>query len=206
MKKNKNLFDNFIAYLPQDPTTLFLKETVREELDNQESIDLLYDLKLDFLLEQHPYDLSGGQMQLVAFIKILARNPKLILLDEPTKGLDAYYKEKLADLLEKLSNKVTVIIVSHDLEFCARYAKRIGMMFDGRIESIDKTAVFFSSNLFYTTIMNKLTRGILDNVNIIEDIKYDKKFQYLLFYKYLFNIILITKSIINRRYTFTYYY
>ena len=173
MKKNKNLFDNFIAYLPQDPTTLFLKETVREELDNQESIDLLYDLKLDFLLEQHPYDLSGGQMQLVAFIKILARNPKLILLDEPTKGLDAYYKEKIGDLLEKLSNKVTVIIVSHDLEFCARYAKRIGMMFDGRIESIDKTAVFFSSNLFYTTIMNKLTRGILDNVNIIEDIKYE---------------------------------
>ena len=107
-------------------------------------------------------------MQLVAFIKILARNPKLILLDEPTKGLDAYYKEKIGDLLEKLSNKVTVIIVSHDLEFCARYAKRIG-----RIESIDKTAVFFSSNLFYTTIMNKLTRGILDNVNIIEDIKYE---------------------------------
>ena len=74
---------------------------------------------------------------------------------------------------EKLADKITVIIVSHDLEFCARYAKRIGMMFDGRIESIDKTDAFFSSNLFYTTIMNKLTRGILDNVNIIEDIKYE---------------------------------
>ena len=112
-------------------------------------------------------------MQLVAFIKILARKPKLILLDEPTKGLDAYYKEKIGDLLEKLADKITVIIVSHDLEFCARYAKRIGMMFDGRIESIDKTDAFFSSNLFYTTIMNKLTRVILDNVNIIEDIKYE---------------------------------
>lgn len=173
IKKDKNLFDNFIAYLPQDPTTMFLKETVKDELDNQESIDLLYDLKLDFLLEQHPYDLSGGQMQLVAFIKILARNPKLVVLDEPTKGLDAYYKEKIGNLLEKLANKITVIIVSHDLEFCARYAKRIGMMFDGRIESIDKTTTFFSSNLFYTTIMNKLTRGILDNVNIIEDINYE---------------------------------
>ncbi|MFR2769146.1 MAG: AAA family ATPase [Thomasclavelia sp.] len=139
-------------------------------------MDLLYDLKLDFLLEQHPYDLSGGQMQLVAFIKILARKPKLILLDEPTKGLDAYYKEKIGDLLEKLADKITVIIVSHDLEFCARYAKRIGMMFDGRIESIDKTDAFFSSNLFYTTIMNKLTREFLDNVNIIEDINMNKNF------------------------------
>ena len=134
---------------------------------------MMQNMQIVHLKDCHPYDLSGGQMQLVAFIKILTRNPKLILLDEPTKGLDAYYKEKIGDLLEKLADKITVIIVSHDLEFCARYAKRIGMMFDGRIESIDKTDAFFSSNLFYTTIMNKLTRGILDNVNIIEDIKYE---------------------------------
>lgn len=173
IKNIKNPFENCLAYLPQDPTTMFLKETVREELNNQESIEWLHELGLDFLLEQHPYDLSGGQMQLLAFIKILALHPRCMLLDEPTKGLDAYYKEKMGILLKKLAKEITIIVVSHDLEFCGHYANRVGMMFEGKIEAIEDTHTFFNTNLFYTTIMTKLTRGIIDGVNVLEDIFYE---------------------------------
>lgn len=168
-----NTFIDYFAYLPQDPTTMFLKETIKEEFDSRENIKLLKDLQLDFLLDQHPYDLSGGQMQLIALIKTLSRHSKIVLLDEPTKGLDAYYKEKIGLLLRKYSQEMTIIIVSHDLEFCSKYSDRVGMMFEGKIDSIDKAKIFFNSNLFYTTIMSKLTKGILDNVNVLEDIHYE---------------------------------
>lgn len=171
--KDINPFEECFAYLPQDPTSLFLKETVQEELDSEESLRWLHDLGLDDLLNQHPYDLSGGQMQLVALIKILSLHPKILLLDEPTKGLDAYYKERVGRLLKELSHTITIIIVSHDLEFCAHYASRVGLMFEGQIESIEKTQQFFASNLFYTTIISKLTRNILDKACVLEDVVYE---------------------------------
>lgn len=173
ISKIDNKFNHCFAYLPQDPTTMFLKETVKEELYCEESINLLYELELDFLLDQHPYDLSGGQMQLLAIIKVLVRHPQILLLDEPTKGLDIYYKEKIGKLLQKYSHQMTVIIVSHDLEFCAEYGNRAGMLFDGKIESIDDTIYFFNQNLFYTTIISKLTKGIFECVNVLGDIYYE---------------------------------
>ncbi|MEG0685462.1 MAG: energy-coupling factor transporter ATPase [Coprobacillus sp.] len=171
--KDINAFQDCFAYLPQDPTSMFLKETVQEELNNEESLKWLQTLELNHLLGQHPYDLSGGQMQLIALIKILSLHPQILLLDEPTKGLDAYYKEKVGLLLKELSQTMTIIVVSHDLEFCAHYASRVGLMFEGRIESVEDTQMFFASNLFYTTIIAKLTRGIIDNACVLEDIVYE---------------------------------
>lgn len=176
LKYKRGNLQNFekqkICYLPQDPTTLFIKETVKEELSIK-ARELLSKLALDHLLEQHPYDLSGGQQQILALVKVVATNPKILLLDEPTKGLDAYYKEKMGKLLEELTSHMTIIVVSHDLEFCAKYANRVGMLFAGKIDAIDKTKLFFKTNLFYTTIMAKLTRNIIDNVMVIEDIEYE---------------------------------
>ena len=103
MKNIKNPFIDYLGYLPQDPTTLFLKETVKEEINTQEGMKLLQDLQLEDILDQHPYDLSGGQMQLIALVKVLERRPQILLLDELTKGLDAYYKESIGKLLKKLS-------------------------------------------------------------------------------------------------------
>lgn len=171
--KDINPFHDCFAYLPQDPTSMFLKETVQEELASEESLKWLHKLALDDLLDQHPYDLSGGQMQLIALIKILSLNPKILLLDEPTKGLDAYYKETVGLLLKELSKTITIIIVSHDLEFCAHYADRVGLMFEGQIESIEESQSFFAANLFYTTIVSKLTRNILDKACVLEDIVYE---------------------------------
>ena len=107
----------------------------------------------------HPYDLSGGQQQMAALIKVLLADPEILLLDEPTKGIDREHSRKFGELLRKLTDQgKTIFIVSHDLEFCAEYADRVGMMFDGKIEGIDEPSKFFARNYFYTTECAKITR------------------------------------------------
>ena len=107
------------------------------------------------LLNRHPFDLSGGEQQRAALAKILLLSPDILLLDEPTKGLDMPFKDTLAEILLKLKNSgVTIIMVTHDVEFSAKYADHCGMFFDGRISSISNPRDFFASNNFYTTRNN----------------------------------------------------
>ena len=156
--------------LPQDVQTMFLRNTVREELSEAggNGVELPYDLTS--LTEKHPYDLSGGEQQLVALAKVLATKPKLLLLDEPTKGLDAYAKNGMIDVLKKLRESgVTIVAVTHDVEFAARCADRCALFFRGEITSIDTPAKFFAENTFYTTAANRMTRGYFDNVVTVDD-------------------------------------
>lgn len=154
-----------IVYMPQDPTLLFVKDELYEDLcemgkDKEERIDEL--LNMAGLLKEkqsHPYDLSGGQQQMAALIKVLLADPEILLLDEPTKGMDREHSRRFGELLRKLTDQgKTIFIVSHDLEFCAEYADRVGMMFDGKIEGIDEPSQFFAQNYFYTTECAKITR------------------------------------------------
>lgn len=168
-------FDGLLGVLPQNPQTLFLKKTVYEDLKEafgntkleaatmNERIDEVCRLcELENLLESHPYDLSGGEQQRVALAKILLMEPQILLLDEPTKGLDAHFKSKLALILRKLQKAdTTIIMVSHDIEFCASHADRCGMFFDGDIVSEDIPVKFFSGNSFYTTASNRMARHII---------------------------------------------
>ena len=173
-----------IAMLPQNPQSLFVKSTVLLDL-----YDMVIDLKLtkeqkdneiksvvEFcelgsLLNHHPYDLSGGEQQRLALAKILLTKPDIILLDEPTKGLDTHFKIKLADMLNGLKkSNISILTVSHDIEFCAKYADRCGMLFDGIITSEAEPREFFSGKSFYTTSANKIARGIIDNAVLDEDI------------------------------------
>lgn len=165
-----------IAYLPQDPTTLFIGDTVEKDLlaveDSVVNVDrLMQTMQIVHLKDRHPYDLSGGEKQLVALAKVLLTQPKLLLLDEPTKGIDATAKEKLATLIGGLSKHMTIVCVSHDLEFAAKISDRIAMIFEGQMESVDTMRNFFSSNLFYTTVVNKIMRNINNDVVIYEDLK-----------------------------------
>ena len=121
--------------------------------------DMLELLELDELAKSHPYDLSGGEQQRLALGKILLQEPKILLMDEPTKGLDPFFKRKLADILGKLQQQgVTIFMVSHDLEFCAEYADRCALFFDGEIVGVDTPVAFFSGNSFYTTVANRVAR------------------------------------------------
>ena len=168
--KNRSLYRECLAMLPQDVQTVFLRNTVREELEecSAELKELPYDLSP--LLEQHPYDLSGGQQQLVALAKVLSAHPRLLLLDEPTKGLDAAAKESFIELLKRLkADGLTVVTVTHDVEFAALCADRCAMFFGGKIVSEGAPREFFSENSFYTTAVSRMTRGYFDGAVTLSD-------------------------------------
>ena len=151
--------------------TVFLRNTVREELaDAQAGVEMLpFDLTRFY--DQHPYDLSGGEQQLVALAKVLATKPELLLLDEPTKGLDPFFKITLAGIFKKLTDqRVTLFMVSHDVEFCAEYGDRCAMFFDGDVVSSGEAKAFFAGNSFYTTTANRIVRQWNDQLVTWEEV------------------------------------
>ncbi|MBQ8508541.1 MAG: ATP-binding cassette domain-containing protein [Clostridia bacterium] len=154
-----------IALLPQDPQLLFTRKTVREELEGDaESAARVTSLcRLEGLLERHPYDLSGGELQRAALAKLLLADPDILLLDEPTKGLDAEYKQTFAAILCRLASEgKAILLVSHDVEFCASHAHRCALFFDGGLVSEGSPRQFFAANSFYTTSAARIARGLID--------------------------------------------
>ena len=177
--KSSELFKGNLAMLPQDPQSLFVKKTVREDLEemllsgeDKKRVEEVADIcDITDLLESHPYDLSGGEQQRAALAKVLLTEPKILLLDEPTKGIDNFFKLKFAEILGRLREKgVTILMVSHDVEFCAKYADRVGMFFDGSVVTTNTPKLFFSQNSFYTTAANRMSRHIFENAITNEDV------------------------------------
>ncbi len=177
---NKQLYQQYLTLLPQNPKTLFVQKTVRQELNElahlhkvseakiQETIQLF---NLTHLLNRHPYDLSGGEQQKLALAKLLLIEPKILLLDEPTKGLDAHAKEELAGILKDLQARgMTIIMVTHDIEFSAQYSNRCALFFDGSIVSEGEPRAFYSGNNFYTTAAHRISRDLLSNAITCEDV------------------------------------
>ena len=168
--KNQALYRNCLTLLPQDVQSVFLCSTVREELaECGASADLL---PFDFtpLMDKHPYDLSGGEQQLVALAKVLATQPRLLLLDEPTKGVDAAAKRRLIGVLKALKAQgMTLVIVTHDVEFAAECADRCCFVFRGQIISDGTPRSCFSQNSFYTTAVSRMARGLIDGAVTVAD-------------------------------------
>ncbi len=163
--KAGSLYKGCVSMLPQDVQTLFIADTVKEELEEVRFRPELLPFDLSQLSERHPYDLSGGEQQLLGLAKVMASDPKLLLLDEPTKGLDAYAKKEIAGVLRKLRDRgVTIVFVTHDVEFAAALADRCALVFRGEVTSEGETAGFFSENSFYTTAANRMTRGYYNGI------------------------------------------
>lgn len=181
--KGNELFDHNLAVLPQNPQSLFVFETLRRDLEEvlrlrkmkkeeiNERVKLMAKmLGLSELLERHPYDLSGGEMQKAALAKILLLEPKILLLDEPTKGMDALSKENLGGILRGLRDSgVSVLMVTHDIEFCAKYSDHCMLFFDGYIVSEGSPKKFFADNSFYTTAASRMTRHLVPNIITCEE-------------------------------------
>ena len=173
-----------VGLLPQNPQALFVKRTVREELyetlqdvkisKEEKENQIAYVVSLCSLaefLDRHPYDISGGEQQRTALAKVLLTAPDVLLLDEPTKGLDAEFKVVFAEIIRKLTVQgVTVLMVSHDVTFCAEYAHRCGMFFDGNIVAEGTPREFFAGNSFYTTPANRMARHLIPEAVTVEDI------------------------------------
>ena len=174
--KSSELFRGCLAMLPQDPKSLFVKKTVREELEEMtkdaSAISEIARLcQIESLLGSHPYDLSGGEQQRAALAKVLLTKPRLLLLDEPTKGIDCFFKETFAKILADLKAQgITVVMVSHDVEFCARYADVVAMFFDGQILTADTPRRFFGANSFYTTAAHRMSRHVFTGAVTAEDV------------------------------------
>ncbi len=177
-----SLYRNNIACLPQNPKNLFVKETVYSDLlevakllpyNKEERAaaveEVCLKLGIKELCNKHPYDLSGGERQKAAMAKILLVKPEILLLDEPTKGLDAYSKSEIAAILKALQAEgKTIVTVTHDIEFAAEYSDRCAMFFDGKIVSIADKVEFFATNGYYTTAASRMTRPMFENAVTVE--------------------------------------
>ena len=169
-----------VGMLPQNPQALFVKSSVRADLleilpKSERKTERLAQVvslcKLAELLDCHPYDLSGGEQQRAALAKILLLHPDILLLDEPTKGLDAEFKQVFGQILRTLqASGGAILMVSHDIEFCAKYANRCALFFDGNIVTESEPKTFFSGNSFYTTAANRIARDVLPEAVTPEDV------------------------------------
>ena len=189
--KDKELYCGLLGVMPQNPQSIFLKKTVLEDLysvigGKKEKMSAEYQIhmkkekaiegivsltKLEGLLNRHPYDLSGGEQQRLALAKVLLLRPRILLMDEPTKGMDAEYKEEIGKILLKLKEHgMTVFMISHDVEFVAEYADRVGLFFEGSIVTSQNTREFFAGNNFYTTAANRMARQLFPDAVTGKDV------------------------------------
>ena len=182
--RGKELYIRKLASLPQNPQTVFLKMTVREDYEELAKVlgckkseledkiqAVAQQLEITHLLERHPYDLSGGEQQRAAIGKVLLLEPRLLLLDEPTKGIDAWSKRQLGNLLKDLRGQgITVLMVTHDVEFAAEVSDRCGLFFDHEITSVDTPEEFFCNNNYYTTAANRISRQQYENAITCEEV------------------------------------
>lgn len=185
------LYHGFLGMLPQNPQSLFVKKTVRDDLyemidGTKERKSSAYPIdmkksdavagiaaltKLEHLMDRHPYDLSGGEQQRLALAKILLLRPRILLMDEPTKGMDNHFKKELGEILKTLTKRgITVLMISHDVEFCAQYADRTGLFFQGAIVTSEASKDFFAGNSFYTTAANRMARRYFPNAVTVDDV------------------------------------
>lgn len=161
--------------LPQNPELLFTRRSVRDELidanDRQQLAEIVRFCRLEELLDRHPYDLSGGEKQRLGLAKVLIADPDILLMDEPTKGLDNGFKMQLADMLRKLQKcGKTIVVVSHDIEFCAVAGDRVALLFDGEVAMVGDVRSYMSDNNFFTTAASRISRNILDGAVTVREV------------------------------------
>lgn len=168
--KGRELYER-MAYLPQNPRTYFVHDTIGKELEEAvlrhdvengtaKMEELMKAFNIAHLRDRHPYDCSGGEIQRAALACMLIGSPDILFIDEPTKGLDPISKKRFSEVLYRHHREgLTIMMVTHDIEFAARNAQRCAIMFDGEITAVGTADQLFKGNYFYTTAINRATRS-----------------------------------------------
>lgn len=168
---------SFVGYLSQNPNDYLFHDTVRQEVafgvnGTASGIvdEVLHKLRLEQVRDVNPRDLSGGERQRVALASVLVKKPRLLLLDEPTRGLDAGLKNELGGyLLDLAASGVSIVIVTHDIEFVAEYARRVVIMFGGEVVADGDKRAIMNNSLYYAPQLNKLFRGFYEGIITFQD-------------------------------------
>ena len=162
------------ALLPQQVQLLFSYNTVQQELqktgaDTKIVQQIIDQLNLSPLLQQHPYDLSGGETQRLGIALMLCTGADILLMDEPTKGLDNCAKKQIGTLLQQLAaGGKSILLVTHDLDFAAATAHTVCQLSAGKIFQPIPSRNFFVQNRFYTTQAARICRGFCNAVQAEE--------------------------------------
>lgn len=169
-----------VGYLAQNPMLYFFHDTVKDDIydvvekagaKEEEVKELIEIFSIEDILDRHPYDISGGEKQKVALITVLLSKPEILLLDEPTKGIDPISKMNIGHLISKLKDKgITIVMATHDIEFAARFSDCCALIFDGDIACSEEPSKFFSENYFYTTTVNRVMREKMPHAVVWEDV------------------------------------
>lgn len=157
-----------LGYVPQRSGSLFFCETLADELRftaNKRGVAVdversLAEVDLAWAAERHPGTLSVGERQRAAIAVVLAGDPKLLLLDEPTRGMDPWHKQQLATVLRRLQQRgIAIIMATHDVELAAELAQSVIMLGDGGIVSMGAPGNILVNSLTYSTQVNKVLGG-----------------------------------------------
>ena len=169
---NKETYDNLLKMSNEE----FIESDVLNGLEF-DSIEFKFKELIEFfdicdLIDKHPYDCSGGEQQKIVIVKALLKNADVLVLDEPTKGLDPISSKNLANILNSLrDNGITILMTSHDLDFVANNCKRCLMLFDKDIQIDDDPKVIFAENNFYTTFVNRMVKDYVPEIVTLDDLK-----------------------------------
>ncbi|MDP4091051.1 MAG: ATP-binding cassette domain-containing protein, partial [Bacillota bacterium] len=171
-----------IGYVSQNPNDYISKETVYDEikftLDNFNITDenriarVMDKLHLTELKDRNPRDLSGGEKQRTAIASVMVMLPEILILDEPTRGMDLVLKNELGLLLKEMNAEgKTIILVTHDMDFAAEFCTRHVLMFSGKIAAEGTIKEVMGDNLYYTTGINKIFRDINSDVFTLKQLE-----------------------------------
>ena len=179
-----NLLNNSDVSFNKESYEKLLKMTNEEFIESDilnglkfDSIEFKFKELIEFfdicdLIDKHPYDCSGGEQQKIVIVKALLQNADVLVLDEPTKGLDPISSKNLANILNSLrDNGITILMTSHDLDFVANNCKRCLMLFDKDIQIDDDPKVIFAENNFYTTFVNRMVKDYVPEIVTLDDLK-----------------------------------
>lgn len=183
-RKNPNLkkVRKRIGFVFQFPEYQLFEETVlkdimfapknfglKEDEAKKKAVEVAKLLHIEDLLEKSPFNLSGGQMRKVAIAGILAYEPDIILLDEPTRGLDPKGQVEIMELFDKIQKETnkTIILISHDMDLVYNRATRIVAMKDSKIVYDGNKIDLFKSDKYKEC--NLVKPNVLDLIDYLND-------------------------------------